>query len=154
MHVIKVDMPKAGVAPNTSTYNSMISMFCFYAQEERAFGILKEMEDSGLCKPDIQTYHPLIKSCFKMQKIDCMLKDILNDMVKKYHIGLDLSTYTLLIHGLCRADRCKWAFVLFEEMVDQDIVPRYRTCRLLLDEVNRKNMYEAAEKIETFMKKL
>jgi hypothetical protein len=39
-------------------------------------------------------------------------------------------------------------------MVDQDIVPRYRTCRLLLDEVNRKNMYEAAEKIETFMKKL
>jgi hypothetical protein len=25
---------------------------------------------------------------------------------------------------------------------------------LLLDEVNRKNMYEAAEKIETFMKKL
>jgi pentatricopeptide repeat protein len=154
MHVFKVAMPKAGVAPNTSTYNSMISMFCFYGQEERAFAILKEMEDSGLCKPDIQTYHPLIKSCFKMQKIDCMLKDILNDMVKKYHIGLDLSTYTLLIHGLCRADRCKWAFVLFEEMVDQDIVPRYRTCRLLLDEVNRKNMYEAAEKIEILMKKL
>ncbi|CAJ2669574.1 unnamed protein product [Trifolium pratense] len=97
MHVFKVAMPKAGVAPNTSTYNSMISMFCFYAQEEGAFGILKEMEDS---------------------------------------------------------DRCKWAFVLFEEMVDQDIVPRYRTCRLLLDEVNRINMYEAAEKIEILMKKL
>ncbi|RHN43980.1 putative pentatricopeptide [Medicago truncatula] len=133
-HIFKVAMPKASVAPNTSTYNSMISMFCYYAQKERAFDILKEMEKSGLCKPDIQTYyHPLIKSCFKMRKVDTWLNDILSDMVNKYHIGLDLSTYTLLIHGLCRADRCKWAFNLFEEMVDQDIMPRYKTCRLLLD---------------------
>lgn len=153
-HVFKVAMPKASVAPNTSTYNSMISMFCYYAQEERAFGILKEMEKSGLCKPDIQTYHPLIKSCFKMREIDTWLNDILNDMVNKYHIGLDLSTYTLLIHGLYRADRCKWAFDLFEEMVDQDIVPRYKTCRLLLDEVKQQNMHLAVVKIEVLMKKL
>ncbi|KAI5392225.1 pentatricopeptide repeat-containing protein At3g04130, mitochondrial [Lathyrus oleraceus] len=154
MHVFKVAMPKAGVTPNTSTYNSLISMFCYYAREERAFGILKEMEESGLFKPDIQTYHPLIKSCFKMRQIDSLLNDILNDMINKYHIGLDLSTYTLLIHGLCRADRCKWAFDLFEEMVDQDIVPMYRTCRLLLDEVKQKNMYQAVEKIEILMKNL
>ncbi|CAK8541114.1 unnamed protein product [Lathyrus sativus] len=154
MHVFKVVMPKAGVTPNTSTYNSLISMFCYYAQEDRAFGILKEMEESGLCKPDIQTYHPLIKSCFKMRQIDSLLNDILNDMINKYHIGLDLSTYTLLIHGLCRADRCKWALDLFEKMIDQDILPMYRTCRLLLDEVKQKNMYQAVEKIEILMKKL
>ncbi|XP_027186607.2 LOW QUALITY PROTEIN: pentatricopeptide repeat-containing protein At3g04130, mitochondrial-like [Cicer arietinum] len=153
-HVFKVVMPKAGVVPNSSTYNSMIAMFCYIAQEERAFGILKEIEGSGICKPDIQTYHPLIKSCFRIRKIDSWLNDILNDMVNKYHFGLDLSTYTLLIHGFCRADRCKRSFDLFEEMVDQDIMPRYRTCRLLLDEVKRKNMDEAAEKIEFLMKKL
>ena len=153
-YVFKVAMPNDGVAPNTSTYNSMISMFCHYAQENKAFDILKEMEDSGLCKPDLRTYHPMIKSCFKTGKIDSWLKDILNDMVNKHHLGLDLSTYTLLIHGLCRADRCKWAYFLFEEMIDQDIVPRYRTCRLLLDEVKQKNMYEAAEKIEDLMKKM
>ncbi|RHN45021.1 putative pentatricopeptide [Medicago truncatula] len=153
-YVFKVAMPKANVAPNTSTYNSMVSMFCYYAREERAFGILKEMEKSGLCKPDIQTFHPLIKSCFKMREIDTWLNDILNDMVNKYQIGLDLSTYSLLIHGLCRADRCKWAFDLFEEMVDQDIVPRYKTCRLLLDEVKQKNMYQAVDKIDVLMKKL
>lgn len=39
-------------------------------------------------------------------------------------------------------------------MIDQDIIPRYRTCRLLLDEVKQKNMYQAAEKIEDLMKKL
>lgn len=153
-HVLKVAMPKDGVAPNTSTYNSMISMFCHHAPEKRAFDMLKEMEDSGPCKPDVQTYHPLIKSCFKTGKIDGWLNDILNDMVNNHHIGLDLSTYTLLIHGLCRAGRCKWAFSLFEEMIYQDIVPRYRTCRLLLDEVKQKNMYEAIEKIEFLMKKL
>lgn len=153
-HVFKVEMPKAGVAPNTSTYNSMISIFCHYAEVKRAFDILEEMEDLGLCKPDIQTYHPLIKSCFKMGKIDSWLNEILNDMVNKHHLGLDLSTYTLLIHGLCRADRCKWAFSLFEEMIDLDILPRYRTCFLLLEEVKLKNMYQAVEKIEDLMKKL
>ncbi|XP_061373374.1 pentatricopeptide repeat-containing protein At3g04130, mitochondrial-like [Gastrolobium bilobum] len=153
-YVFKVEMPKAGVAPNASTYNSVISMYCHYAQENRAFDILKEMEDSGLCKPHVQTYHPLIKSCFKTRKIDTWLNDILNGMVNKHHIGLDVSTYTLLIHGLCRADRCKWVYSLFEEMIDQDIVPRYRTCRLLLEEIKQKNMYQAAEKIKDLMKKL
>ncbi|KAG4940473.1 hypothetical protein JHK87_044344 [Glycine soja] len=152
--VFKVEMPKAGVSPNTSTYNSMISMFCYHAQEKRALEILKEMENSGGCKPDAQTYHPLIKSCFRSGKIDGVLSEILNDMINKQHLSLDLSTYTLLIHGLCREDRCNWAFSLFEEMIDQDIIPRYRTCRLLLDEVKQKNMYQAAEKIEDLMKKL
>ncbi|CAK8575306.1 unnamed protein product [Lathyrus sativus] len=99
MHVFKVVMPKASVMPNTSTYNSLISMFCYYAQEDRAFGILKEMEESGLY-------------------------------------------------------RCKWELDLFERMIDQDIVPMYRTCRLLLDEVKQKNMYQAVEKFEILMKKL
>ncbi|CAJ1792073.1 unnamed protein product [Sphenostylis stenocarpa] len=153
-YVFSVEMPKAGVSPNTSTYNSLISMFCYYAQEKRAFEILKEMENSGYCKPDAQTYHPLIKSCFRTGKIDSVLNGILDDMINKYHLSLDLSTYTLLIHGLCREDRCNWALSLFEEMIDQDIIPRHRTCRLLLDEVKQKNMYQAVEKIEDLMKKL
>jgi pentatricopeptide repeat protein len=78
-HVFKVAMPKATVAPNTWTYNSMISMFCYYAQE-RDFGILKEMEKSGFCKPDIQTYHPLIEEMVdqdtvRRYKTCCLLLD-------------------------------------------------------------------------------
>ncbi|MED6212735.1 hypothetical protein PIB30_086454 [Stylosanthes scabra] len=153
-YVFKVMMSSDSVVPNTSTYNSMISMFCRYTQENRAFEILQEMEDAGLCKPDLQTYHPMIKLCFKTGKIDSLLKDILNDMVNKHHLGLDISTYTLLIHGLCRADRCNWAYSLFEDMIDQDVLPRFKTCRLLLDEVKQKNMCEASEKIEDLMKKM
>lgn len=151
--VFKEEMPQAGLAPNTSTYNSMISIFCDHAQENLAFNCLKEMEDSGLCKPNIETYHPLIKLCFKAGKIDSCLNEILDDMVNKHHLCLDISTYTLIIHGLCRADRCEWAYSMFEEMINQDIMPRYRTCRLLLDEVKLNNMYEAADRIEDLMKK-
>jgi len=102
-YVFKVKMPKAGVSPNTSTYNSLISMFCYHAQEKRATE-RKEMENLGYCKPDAQTYNPLIKSCFRSEKIDGVLNEILNDMINKQHLSLDLSTHTLLIHWLCRVD--------------------------------------------------
>lgn len=72
----------------------------------------------------------------------------------KHHLSLDVSAYTLLIRGLCRADKADWAYLLFDEMVGQEITPRYQTCRLMLDEVRQKNMYDAAERIEDFMKKL
>ena len=39
-------------------------------------------------------------------------------------------------------------------MIAQDMKPRYRTCRLLWDEVKLKNMSAAADSIEDFMKKL
>ncbi|XP_028770464.1 pentatricopeptide repeat-containing protein At3g04130, mitochondrial-like [Neltuma alba] len=153
-YVFKVEMHSAGLTPNTCTYNTMISMFCDHAQQIKAFELLKEMEDSGLCKPNTQSYHPLIKSCFKAGIIDSCLNDILDYMVDRHNLCLDISTYTLIIHGLCRAGKCEWAYSIFEEMIDRGLVPRHRTCRLLLEEVKLKNMYEAAEKIEDVMKKL
>ncbi|WRX14467.1 Pentatricopeptide repeat - like 10 [Theobroma cacao] len=152
--VFEVEMPKIGVAPNTSTYNCMIAMLCHHAQQQRALTLLQEMENSKICKPDVQTYYPLLKSCFKTGKIDSLLSKLLNDMVNKHHLSLDISAYSLLIHGLCRANRTQWAYSLFEAMIRKDITPKYRTCRLLFDEVKEKNMYDAVEKIEGFMKKL
>ncbi|XP_039164468.1 uncharacterized protein LOC120291318 [Eucalyptus grandis] len=55
---------------------------------------------------------------------------------------------------LSGADKADWAYLLFDEMVGQEITPRYQTCRLMLDEVRQKNMYDAAERIEDFMKQL
>ncbi|XP_057949495.1 pentatricopeptide repeat-containing protein At3g04130, mitochondrial [Malania oleifera] len=154
VHVFDVEMPKNGVAPNTSTYNSIIAMFCHRAKEQKALNVLKEMEDSALCRPDVQTYYPLLKSCFKRGKTDDSLSRLLNDMVNKHHLSLDLSTYTLLIHGLCRANKCEWAYHLFEEMISQEITPRYQTCHFLLDEIKQKNMYDAADRVEAFMKQM
>ncbi|XP_050208006.1 pentatricopeptide repeat-containing protein At3g04130, mitochondrial [Mercurialis annua] len=154
VRVFEVEMPNAGVSPNTSTYNTMIAMLCYDAQERRALNLLKKMETSMICKPDVQTYYPLLKSCFRTGKIDCLLSQLLDDMVKKHHLSLDISAYTLLVHGLCRANRCEWAYRLFEEMLGKDMTPKYQTCRLLLDEVKLKHMYDAAQRIEIAMQKI
>ncbi|OWM76187.1 hypothetical protein CDL15_Pgr009833 [Punica granatum] len=153
-YVFRVEMPENGVSWNTSTYNTMVSMFCHHGQVREALSLLDEMDSFGNCKPDAQTYHPLLKSCFKSGKTDSLLSELLDHMVNKNHISLDLSAYSLLIHGLCRANKCDWAYLLFEEMVGQDIVPRQQTCRLLLEEVKERNMYDAAERIEGLMMKL
>ncbi|EEF47555.1 pentatricopeptide repeat-containing protein, putative [Ricinus communis] len=154
IQVFEVEMPNTGVPPNTSTYNSMIAMLCHHSQERKALNLLKEIEASIICKPDVQTYYPLLKSCFKAGSIDSLLSQLLDDMVKKHHLSLDFSAYTLLVHGLCRANKCEWAYCLFEEMIGKDMTPKYQTCRLLLDEVKLKHMYDAAQKIEIVMQKI
>ncbi|KAM7269850.1 hypothetical protein ACFE04_025347 [Oxalis oulophora] len=154
LHVLKTEMPSTSTAPNTSTYNSLIAMFCHRGLEQQAFDILEEIKNSKICKPDLQTYYPLLKSCLKSGKTDNLLSSLLDDMANKHHLSLDTSAYKLLIHGLCRANKCEWAYLLFGEMIGKDMTPRYQTCRLLLDEVRQKNMYEAAEKIEGIMKKI
>ncbi|OVA20466.1 Pentatricopeptide repeat [Macleaya cordata] len=153
-HVFEVEMPMNNIAPNSSTYNTMISMFCHHSQEQNALNVLKEMEKSTFCKPDLQTYNPLLKLCFRTGKTDSNLSTLLDDMINKHYLGLDLSTSTLLIHGLSRANKCERAYTIFEEMIRQEITPRYQTCRLLLDEVKQKNMYDVADKIEDVMKQM
>ncbi|KAM7487186.1 hypothetical protein LguiB_024670 [Lonicera macranthoides] len=154
LHVFEVEMPKIGVTPSTSTYNSLIAMLCHHAQEEKALNVLSDMDGSPYCAPDVQSYHPLLKLCFRTGKTDGLLCKLLHGMVNTHHISLDLSTYTLLIHGLCRANKCEWAYLLFKDMIGQEIRPRYQTCRLLLDGIKQKNLYDAAEQVEEFMKQM
>ncbi|CAH9133622.1 unnamed protein product [Cuscuta epithymum] len=152
--VLKVEMPIYGVKPNTSTYNSLIAMFCYHRQEEPALECLRELERSPHCEPDMQSYFPMLKLCFRNGKTDDLLPKLLDDMVNEHHLSLDLAGYSLLIHGLCRSNKCEWAYRLFEEMVAKEVTPRYQTCTLLLEEIKQKNMFHAAERIEDFMKKM
>ncbi|KAK1386588.1 Pentatricopeptide repeat-containing protein [Heracleum sosnowskyi] len=110
IHIFRAEMPNNGVAPNTSTYNSVIAMLCHHAQEQDALNVLKDLETSVCTKPDVQTYYPLLKLCFKTGKTE-NLKKLLDDMINTHHLSLDLSTYTLLIHGLCRTNKCEWAYL-------------------------------------------
>uniref|UniRef100_A0A1D1YSX2 Pentatricopeptide repeat-containing protein At3g04130, mitochondrial n=1 Tax=Anthurium amnicola TaxID=1678845 RepID=A0A1D1YSX2_9ARAE len=150
-HLFEVDMHLNGVAPNLSTYNTMISIFCYRLRDKDAMKVLEKMENT-FCKPDLLTYCPLLKLCFKRGKTDDMLCVLMNDIVNKHHLSLDLATYTLLIHGLCRAGKFEWALLLFEEMVNQEIPLRNRTCNLLLCEAEEKNMYGTVERIKDLIK--
>ncbi|KAG8383271.1 hypothetical protein BUALT_Bualt05G0167200 [Buddleja alternifolia] len=154
IYVFRKEMPENNINPNTSTYNSMIAMFCHHRQEQRALEYLKNLENSPYCKPDVQSFYPLLKLYFQAKKIDKCMANLLDDVVNKHHLCLDLATFTLLIHGLCRADKCEWAYELFRSMISQSIEPRYLTCSLLLHEIRQKNMFDAAEVVEDFMKKM
>ncbi|KZV21582.1 pentatricopeptide repeat-containing protein mitochondrial-like [Dorcoceras hygrometricum] len=154
IYVFTKDMPHNKIIPNTSTFNTMIAMFCHHGQEQRAGQYLRDLENSPYCKPDVQSFYPLIKSCFKAGKTgDCLTK-LLDSMVKKHHLCPDLATYTLLIHGLCRKNSCEWAYHLFRDMITQGLKPRYLTCSLLLKEIKEKKMYDEVEWIEDYVKKM
>ncbi|GMH31086.1 hypothetical protein Nepgr_032929 [Nepenthes gracilis] len=150
--VFKVEMPKNSVTPNTSTYNTMIAMLCHHGRPQDALDFLKDMEKSQFCKPDVQTFYPLLKHCFKSANANNCLKELLDKMANRHHLSIDMSTFTLLIHGLCRADKCRWAYLFFEEMIGRGMAPSYRTCRFILHEFKQKNMQDAAERIEVYMK--
>ncbi|GAA0154933.1 hypothetical protein LIER_12775 [Lithospermum erythrorhizon] len=153
IRVFKFVMPVNGATPNTSTYNSMIAMFCHQEQEEKALEYLRHMENSPYCKPDVQSYSPLFKLYLRAGKFEAC-RQMLDDMVNKHHLSLDLATYALLIHGLCRGKKCEVAYLLFQAMIGKGITPRYQTCRLLLEEMKSKNMFDAAETIEEYMKSM
>ncbi|KAL3501058.1 hypothetical protein ACH5RR_035507 [Cinchona calisaya] len=154
IHVFKVEMPQMKVAPNTSTYNTAIAMLCHHGQEEAALDFLRDIQNSPYCEPDVQTYFPLLKSCFRAGKKDDCLSKLLDDMSSKRHLSFDLSTYALLIHGLCKRNKAEEAYNLFVRMMAQGIRPRYVTCRLLLEEIKQKNMHDAAKRVEDFVKKM
>lgn len=148
--VFQVEMPMNGVPRSLATYNTMISTFCNYDRDEDALRVLKEMEAQS-CKPDLQTYRPLLRLFLSRRGQDDTIRHLLNELINKHSLGLDLDTYTLLIHGLCRVGETDWAYRLFDEMVGSEIAPRNKTCELLLSEAQRKNMEACVERIWNYM---
>lgn len=149
--VFERDMHLNGVKADLSTYNTMISVFCHHSCEKEALKVLEKMENAS-CIPDLLTYSPLLKLCLKKGKTVDLLSFLMNDIVNKYQLSLDLATYSLLIHGLCRVGKTDWAFLLFEEMINQEIVPRNRTWKLLLKEAEERSMHGTVERIKDLMK--
>ncbi|KAL9401236.1 hypothetical protein Peur_005085 [Populus x canadensis] len=104
----------------TSTHNSMIAMLCHDGQVSKALALLKEMETLAPCKLDGQTFYSLLKACVRIGDMNLLIQ-LMDEMVKKHQLSLDRSVYALLIHGLCRANKCQWACHLFEEMIGKNI---------------------------------
>ncbi|KAF8392343.1 hypothetical protein HHK36_022685 [Tetracentron sinense] len=142
------EMLKSGLTPNVTTHDTMISAACEHSQEETALKLLQEMEE-GSCKPELTTYAPLLKMCCRKKRMKVLFY-LLNDMFKK-DIGLELGTYSLLVHGLCRSGKLEVACFFFEEIVLKGLVPKDCTYSMLIEELKKKNMEKAKEKIQQLM---
>lgn len=141
-------MPKQGVTRNVWAYNTMITIACQHSQEEKALKLLKEMEDSQ-CKPDNGTYVPLLKMCCRLKRMK-VISFLLNHMVKN-DVGVGINTYSILVRGLCKSGKLEHACSFFEEIVLRGFVPWDTVYKLLVTELDRKEMGKAKERIEELM---
>ncbi|KDP40211.1 hypothetical protein JCGZ_02209 [Jatropha curcas] len=97
-----VDMKKQGVSQNLLTYNTMISCACTHLEEENALKLLQRMEEDS-CKPDIKTYASLLKMCCRKKRMKVL--KFLSSYMFKNNVSIELSTYTLLVNGLCKSGK-------------------------------------------------
>ncbi|CAN8258433.1 unnamed protein product [Cochlearia groenlandica] len=140
------DMSKQGVRRDVLVYNTMVSSAVHHSRDELALRLLKRMEEEGSCGPNVETYAPLLKMCCQKKKMK-LLGVLLHHMVKN-DVSIDVVTYILLIRGLCMSGKVEEACLFFEEATRKGMVPRDSTCRMLVDELEKKGMCEAKLKIE------
>ncbi|XP_010511582.1 PREDICTED: pentatricopeptide repeat-containing protein At3g22670, mitochondrial [Camelina sativa] len=145
------DMTNQGVSRDVLVYNTMISAALHHSRDEMALRLLKRMEDEEeeSCSPNVETYAPLLKMCCHKKKMK-LLGILLHHMVKN-DVSIDVSTYILLIRGLCMSGKVEEACLFFEEAVRKGMVPRDSTCKMLVEELDRKNMAEAKDKIQSLV---
>ncbi|KAF5738653.1 pentatricopeptide repeat-containing protein [Tripterygium wilfordii] len=142
------DMEKQGVSRDLLTYNSMISSACAHSQEENALKLLRKMEKDS-CKPDHKTYAPLLKMCCRKKWMKVL--DFLLSHMFKNDVSIDLGTFTLLIHELCKSGKLDRACLFFEEAILKGMIPMDSTCRMLVEKLEHKNMTVDKERIELSM---
>ncbi|KAJ3675448.1 hypothetical protein LUZ60_004490 [Juncus effusus] len=151
--IFEIEMEKNGVPYSLSTYNTMISIFCYHGKFESAFEILKKLEKLNL-KPDLQTFRPLIKLCLSKIELNYKVRVLLDEILEKHNLSLDFDMYTLLIHGLCKKGDFMSGLRVFEEMMSREINPRNKTCEMLLNEAERLNLVEFVPNIRNIMNQI
>ncbi|XP_038722954.1 pentatricopeptide repeat-containing protein At3g22670, mitochondrial-like [Tripterygium wilfordii] len=141
-------MENHGVSRDVLTCDTMISSACAHSQEENALKLLQKMEKDS-CKPDLKTYAPLLKMCCRKKRMK-VLNFLSSDMFKN-DVSIDQRTYALLINEPCKSGKLKRACLFFEETVLKGMIPMDSTCKMLAEELERKNMAIEKERIEKSM---
>ncbi|KAL3634490.1 hypothetical protein CASFOL_021544 [Castilleja foliolosa] len=143
------DMSRQGVAPDVSSYNTLIFIAAHHLEEEKALGLLMKMEENKNCKPNIDTYAPLLKMCCRLKRMK-VLSFLLSHMFAN-DVSLDPGTYSLLISRLSKGGNVVRACSFFEEMVEKGFVPMDVTYETLIKALEKKGMSEEKRKIEEVM---
>ncbi|KAJ3696902.1 hypothetical protein LUZ61_000607 [Rhynchospora tenuis] len=147
--IFEVEMELNGVPHSLSTYNTMVAISCRHGIVESALGILRKMEISN-CKPDLWSYRPILRLCLRKRDLNNQVWLLLDEIINKHGMSLDLDTYTLLIHGFCKCGDFNSGFSIFEKMVSHGIHPSSITCELLLNEAEREGRVDVVQLIQNF----
>ncbi|KAJ1407343.1 Tetratricopeptide-like helical domain superfamily [Sesbania bispinosa] len=123
------EMISRGVKPDTWSYNAIQACHCDHSEVNRALRLLSRIEQDN-CLPDRHTYNMVFKLLIRIGRFD-KATEIWESMGDK-KIYPSVSTYSVMIHGLCKKkgkleEACKY----FEMMIDEGIPPYVTTIELL-----------------------
>ncbi|GKV42713.1 hypothetical protein SLEP1_g50091 [Rubroshorea leprosula] len=142
------NMERHNIKPNVWTYNAMISYACAHSREEEALKWLQKMEEDS-CKPDRLTCSPLLHLCFRKNRMK-VLNFLLNHTFKN-DLSIDLGIYALLVSGFCKSGKPELACSYLKEMVLKGMVPYQSIYKVLVMELDERNVVETEQWIENLM---
>ncbi|KAH6781126.1 Pentatricopeptide repeat superfamily protein [Perilla frutescens var. hirtella] len=131
------------IKPDTWSYNTILAFHCDHNEVNMALKLISRM-DKDACEPDRHTYNMVLKMLIRIGRFDRAEK-VWGSMEKRgFHPAV--STYSVMIHGLCKKrmkldEACRY----FEMMIDEGIPPYDTTCELLRNKLIGLGFAEKAE---------
>ncbi|KAL7139981.1 hypothetical protein ABFS83_09G089600 [Erythranthe nasuta] len=123
------EMLERGVKPDTWSYNTVLAFHCDHNEVNTALNLISRMDKDG-CNRDRHTYNMVLKMLIRIGRFDRMEK-VWYSMEKKGFYPT-VSTYAVMIHGLCKKrGKLEEASRYFEMMIDEGIPPYTETCEVL-----------------------
>ncbi|CAN6586518.1 unnamed protein product [Malus baccata var. baccata] len=122
-------MIERGVMPDTWSYNAIQAYHCDHYEVNGSLRLLSRMEKDN-CMSDRHTYNMVLKLLIRIGRFDRATE--VWDSMRKRGFYPYVSTYSVMIHGLCKKKRklekaCKY----FEIMIDEGIPPYFSIVEML-----------------------
>jgi pentatricopeptide repeat protein len=116
LHDMKNASPS--VEPDIVTFSTIVKGYCMSGDVDKAFGLLKEMQEDGKYAPDEVMFNSLLDGCAKQHRLETALK-LLEDMRAA---GVSPSNYTLsiLVKLLGRSRRLNQAFSMVDQITKEN----------------------------------
>uniref|UniRef100_A0A0E0EZG4 NADPH-protochlorophyllide oxidoreductase n=1 Tax=Oryza meridionalis TaxID=40149 RepID=A0A0E0EZG4_9ORYZ len=110
-------MVSVGMKPDCVTYNTLINGYCKISRMEDALVLFREMESSGV-SPEIITRTAAAKELYVG--------------ITESGTQLELSTYNIILHGLCKNNLTDEALRMFQNLCLTDLQLETRTFNIMI----------------------
>ena len=119
----------------------MGSEMCIRDRLERAFSVLKQMQEEGV-KPNTATYTCLVDACGKAQQLERAFEVL--GMMTEVHVQPNTHTYNALIDACAKGSEVDRAFDVLRQMESDYVQPNTTTYTALIDACGKTQQLERA----------
>ncbi|CAJ2636996.1 unnamed protein product [Trifolium pratense] len=124
-------MKEAGINPNVVSYNSLMSGSVRKSSLSKSLQLFDEMTQLGI-SPDVWSYNKLMHCLFKLGKPDDANR-VFKDIVENGEMDCCMSTYNIMINGLCKNGYVSNALMLFRNLQRNGFVPQVLTYNAMIN---------------------